>query len=279
MSSSIIAPIQLDATPAAVCSVLLFCIAGGTLLYCIYFLKVELKLHGLQKTFGNKFVVLSLAMGIFSFLTTLCDAIDNVHLSQDQRNVDVLFWMNNFELAAVGMHVCLLYLRTAVILPFAPKIVLFLKVLVVVVNLSTIVIIITAGLFLYRGYSEAVDIVKAVAAGLFCASVVLIDSSTAVVFAMKIREHNKQLGTTHTKANFQAPTDLIASTGLVIALLSLSAALVFAITLFLPVVVILTTLGALLWMQMKLRLEKITSAEGVETKPNVVKNDIRKTND
>jgi hypothetical protein len=174
--------------------------------------------------------------------------------------------------------VSLLFLRITVIMhSSSPRLVYFLKIVTGIVVLSGFVIVISTGAYFFNT-RVSIDVILTVIylfQGFYMIGVVLMDISTAVIFAKVIREQKKALQNAHTKQDFHQPTDIIASTGLVIALLSLSAALVLSIAVFTPGVVVLTNIGALLWIRMKLRLEKL--AEAKNEPPNHEIEQVRKT--
>jgi hypothetical protein len=244
-------------------------LAGGgiTLLYPGWLLRTELKLHSLEKTFQNKFVLLSLSMGIFSSLSCFLDIIylDNIGAGYPLSG---RFWFIGFLVVSVELHIYLLYLRTSVLLQLYPKRQAFLQGYVVFVQFTGLFNAITSGLIDFTS-SPIVAGMFSGSTFLFAFCTALMDLSTATIFALHIREQRKMLKlNSFAKSSAQQPTEIISSYGVCIALVSLSTSLVPIIYLKSPALTLLTCVGAILWIRMKLRLEQISEeAKNEPTKP------------
>jgi hypothetical protein len=265
--------IQQTGTTALAFSVLLFLAAGATLVYTVWFLKVELKLHGSKQTFANKFVVLSVSMGILSSIASLLDAGYCLRLIEGEdsslSSLHLQFWMNNFFIIAIEINIYLLYLRTTAIMQFAPKLALFLKYAVIVIQITGVFEIIVVGISYFHRVPLALLMSSYISLSLFCT---VTDCISAGIFAWHIREQNKfQKGThVYSKNKIWQTTDLIASTGLWISLVYLVNTSVYLIIQITPVLYILTNFSSMLWMRMKLKLEDLSTQKNEKTYPTEV---------
>jgi preprotein translocase subunit YajC len=240
--------------------IFLFLGFAATLLYSFRFLYIELKLHGFKKTIQKQFVVLSFGMGIFVSLATIFDAVNIIIYLTTGNPKSQVYWMNLFLLIAVEIHVFLLYLRTNGLLKLYPKYLLLFKTFFGFVELVGLLNIITGAIDVHIT-SEAAASIVLVTSYMLSIGVVIMDTSTALIFYNYIREQKKQLSQSSSMQSNTESTSIITSTGLWIALISLSATVILIAANISPAVNLLTCLAAVMWMNMKLRLEELSQKE------------------
>jgi hypothetical protein len=257
--------VSLSGPAAGVCASLLFLVSAVMFALCLWFVKIETSLHGFKKTLQNKFVIITLMMGVSSAMTTILQAIVNVYaVSDNSLDGQTYFWMSFFQTLAVECHVCLLYLRSFGIMQFSPGAQLWMKALIAIAVSFGFLNIVFTGILCDVQNGDVSDVLAElliIFQYIYSIAVVLLDSSTAFVFARYIAKQKKLFGEPdkfHSTSAHQS-TNIIASTGLWIASVSLSAVIVVVTTYFIPIVVTLSCVGAILWMQMKMRLEKVTN--------------------
>jgi hypothetical protein len=265
--------VQLTGVSGAVCYAIFFFVGVSAVIYCAWYTIVEVRLHGFNNTFTNQFVVLSIAMGIFAGLATLLDSVFNFRLSLIEAVVEqdpaVLFFVNVFFITSMEIHIFLLCIRTIIILQFSSNQAFSLKIFVGIVQIIGVIYVISVGAKSFGSSSAAIDMWNLISSLLLSAAIAITDISTAVVFARHIRKQQKVLEDGNTKKDHHAATEIIASTGLWIALISLVGGAQFAITGFGPVLNSLTCLIAVLWMRMKLRIERIVDKDAKDAHPAV----------
>jgi hypothetical protein len=256
---------------AAVYSVCLFTLASGTLIYSSWFLKIELGLHGLQKLLRNKFVMLSVGLGISSIISAYCDASLNMSLSHSASLKGfsaIIFWSNSFLTLSFELHIYLLFLRTMVVLHSSSKASkFFLKLFVFIflllglsffAALFTLRYIPTISLSTYHNLVYICNIMAYTINYLY----VFLDCFSAIVFAWHMYKQKKALKSALVRKQNQ-PTEIIAITGILIAVISIITVTLSAF--------VFSGLGspsmcveAILWISMKLHLEKLNDSKNEE---------------
>jgi hypothetical protein len=245
-----------------ICAVFLVCAFVGTAAFCCWYVYVEWTLHRSWERILSKFFFLSLGMGISSSLAAMFNALYLITiLSGDTATgVHMFFWNNIFILSAVELHVRLLYVRTIGLVNFSRWSALFLKLCSGMVVVVGCILIITSGLddFVFIG-DHTMLLVNNITNFIISLAVVSMDISTAVIFSRHIRQRKKLFASgNRERDDLRDPPTVIASTGVRIAIVSLLTVGVLLSTGFYPAVNSLLCLGSVLWIHMKIRLERIS---------------------
>jgi hypothetical protein len=205
-----------------------------------------------------------MSMALFSSLSTILMGCYNVILARNDPTDDPTFfkiWMNIFFVLAAVSHIFLLYLRTIAVLQFAPNHLLLLKCGVGFIVAAIFEIVVFSSSFFQPVFRDLIVTGYSV----LSISFVVMDCFTATVFAVHIykeRKYRKNQDRTMIKGtDVLQTTDIIAGTGLVIAMIFLVDVLLFLLTEFGPTLNIFANISTILWMRMRLQVEKLNSAQ------------------
>jgi hypothetical protein len=254
--------VSLTASAALGWTVWLFVIVLVSICFSIWYMKIELNLHGLKKTVVNKFVIPSVLMVIFAAFAALLEAVDLI-LTYRTAGTSVslnqlIFWTNFFFICSIALHIYLLHLRTISVLQHKEHAITALKVYAGVIQIAGLVHLIGCGVASFQPSVASVKLYE-VSRYIYSVGVLILDVFCTSIFVWEIRQHKKALTESRTKTlRIQDdPTDIIARTGIGNAGICFVATITLVVTSFSPFVITLLCMSAWLWLILKLRLERI----------------------